>query len=177
MSAAILGSSKRTLVSNDTRRYENEMSSSNTAKFVKSVTGDVVLPSDRMYAELRRVKNRAINKRPAMIVKCADQRDVQLSIDFARRSALQTAVRSGGHSFGGHGVCDDGVVIDLSAMKKVQIDPVQKKVTIEPGIITGELDCPTQSFRMAVPLGSCHPVRVAGYSLGGGESSRPPKLV
>jgi hypothetical protein len=152
------------------------MSISNSATFVKSLTGDVVLPSDSRYADLRRVKNRAVDKRPVMIVRCADQRDVQLSIDFARRSALQTAVRSGGHSFAGHGVCDGGIVIDLSPMKKVRIDPVQKKITIEPGITAGELDCLTQSFRMAVPLGSCPTVGVAVYSLGGGESSLTPKF-
>jgi hypothetical protein len=102
--------------------------------------------------------------------------DVQLAVEFAREKGLLTAVRSGGHSFAGHGVCDEGIVIDLSAMKHVQIDPAQEIVLIESGIIAGELDCLTQAFRMAAPLGSCPTVGVAGYSLSGGESSLTPKF-
>src|SRR5271170_706366 len=152
------------------------MSISGIATFAKSLAGEVVLPRDRSYAKLRRVKNQAVNKRPAIIVRCANPSDVQLAVEFARDKGLLTAVRSGGHSFAGHGVCDDGMVIDLSAMKRVHIDPVHETIRIEPGIIAGELDYLTQSFRMAVPLGSCSTVGVAGYSLGGGESSLTPKF-
>ncbi len=113
---------------------------------------------------------------PAIIVRCANAEDVRLSVEFACDKGLLTAVRSGGHSFAGHGVCDDGLVMDLSPMKRVSIDPAHEKIRIEPGIIAGELDCLTQSFRMAVPLGSCPTVGVAGYSLGGGESSLTPKF-
>jgi FAD/FMN-containing dehydrogenase len=84
--------------------------------------------------------------------------------------------RSGGHSFAGYGVCEDGLVIDLSLMKRAVLDPVHERIRIEPGILAGELDCLTQSFRMAVPLGSCPTVGVAGYALGGGESSLTPKF-
>jgi FAD/FMN-containing dehydrogenase len=146
------------------------------AKLARALTGEVVLPSDGRYPKLRRVKNQAVNKRPAVIVRCADQKAVQLAVEFARRKDLLTAVRSGGHSFAGHGVCEGGIVIDLSSMKRAQIDSVHEKIVIEPGIIAGELDCLTQSFRMAVPLGSCPTVGVAGYSLGGGESSLTPKF-
>ena len=135
-----------------------------------------MLPRDRRYAKLRRVKNLAINKYPAVIVRCATQNDVRLAVDFARHRGLLTAVRSGGHSFAGHGVCQDGLVIDLSAMKRVQIDPAHQSLRIEPGVVAGELDCLTQAFRLAVPLGSCPTVGVAGYSLGGGESSLTPKF-
>jgi len=152
------------------------MSISGIAAFSKSLTGEVVLPGDRSYGKLRRVSNHAVNKYPAIIVRCADGKDVQLAVEFARDKSLLTAVRSGGHSFAGHGVCDDGIVIDLSAMKRVQIDPAHETIRIEPGILAGELDCLTQSFRMAVPLGSCPTVGVAGYSLGGGESSLTPKF-
>jgi hypothetical protein len=152
------------------------MSISGAAKFAKSLTGDVVLPDDRSYAKLRRVNNRAVNAHPAIIVRCANRKDVQLAIGFARENRLLTAVRSGGHSFAGHGVCDGGLVIDLSPMKHAQIDPSHQKIHIEPGIVAGEMDCLTQSFRMAVPLGSCPTVGVAGYSLGGGESSLTPKF-
>jgi hypothetical protein len=149
---------------------------SGIARFAKSLTGAVVLPLDRSYGQLRRVRNLAVNKHPAIIVRCADRKDVQLAVEFGRDKGLLTAVRSGGHSFAGHGVCDDGIVIDLSAMKRVQIDPAHETIRIEPGIIAGELDCLTQAFRMAVPLGSCPSVGVAGYSLGGGESSLTPKF-
>ena len=145
-------------------------------KFAKELAGQVVLPRDREYLKLRRVNNHAVNAHPAMIVRCANRKDVQLAVEFARAEGLLTAVRSGGHSFAGHGVCDSGLVIDLSPMKRVQIDPSRESIRIEAGIVAGELDCLTQSFRMAVPLGSCPTVGVAGYSLGGGESSLTPKF-
>src|SRR5271156_3190268 len=152
------------------------LSVSTVAKFAKSLSGEVVLPQERRYGALRKVTNRAVNKRPAIIVRCADRKDVQLAVDFARHNNLLTAVRSGGHSFAGYGVCDGGLVVDLSTMKRVQIDPAHETIRIEPGIVAGELDCLTQSFRMAVPLGSCPTVGVAGYSLAGGESSLTPKF-
>src|SRR5271167_1630313 len=154
----------------------HQMNISGIARFAKSLMGEIVLSRDRSYAKLRRVSNHAVDKHPAIIVRCASPKDVQLAVEFARDKGLLTAVRSGGHSFAGHGVCDDGMVIDLSAMKRVQIDPAHVTIRIEPGIIAGELDCLTQSFRMAVPLGSCPSVGVAGYSLGGGESSLTPKF-
>jgi FAD/FMN-containing dehydrogenase len=150
------------------------MTLSGVPKFKQSLTGEVVLPGDVSYGELRRVANHVVNLRPAIIVRCANRNDVQLAIEFARRKGLLTAVRAGGHSFAGHGVCEGGLVIDLSPMKRVQIDPARARVVIEPGVLAGELDCLTQSFRMAVPLGSCPTVGVAGYSLGGGESSLTP---
>ena len=152
------------------------MSITGIAKLAKSLAGEVVLPRDRTYAKLRRVRNHAVNKRPVTIVRCANRNDVQLAVEFGRHHGLLTAVRSGGHSFAGHGVCDDGLVIDLSPMKRVEIDPAHEKIRIEPGIVAGELDCLTQSFRRAVPLGSCATVGVAGYALGGGESSLTPKF-
>src|SRR6204780_2019141 len=152
------------------------MSISGIAMFAKSLAGRDVLPRDRSYAKLRRVSNHAVDRHPAIIVRCASPKDVQLAVDFARDKGLLTAVRSGGHSFAGHGVCDEGMVIDLSPMKRVQIDPAHKTIVIEPGIIAGELDCLTQAFRLAAPLGSCPTVGVAGYALGGGESSLTPKF-
>jgi FAD/FMN-containing dehydrogenase len=150
------------------------MTRSGVVKFAESLTGEVVLRGERRYSELRRVTNHAVNQHPAIIVRCANLKDVQRAVEFARRKGLLTAVRSGGHSFAGHGVCEGGLVIDLSPMKRAQIDPARARVVIEPGVLAGELDCLTQSFRMAVPLGSCPTVGVAGYSLGGGESSLTP---
>jgi FAD binding domain/Berberine and berberine like len=152
------------------------MSLAGIAKLARALTGEVVLPGDRRYSKLRRVRNQAVNKRPAAIVRCANQKDVRLAIEFARGKDLLTAVRSGGHSFAGHGVRDGGIVIDLSSMKRAQIDPAHENIFVEAGIVAGELDCLAQSFRMAVPLGSCPTVGVAGYALGGGESSLTPKF-
>lgn len=152
------------------------MNISGIVMFAKSLAGEVVLPHDRGYNKLRGVSNHAVNMHPAIIVRCANPKDVRLAVEFARDKDLLTAVRSGGHSFAGHGVCNDGLVVDLSQMKRVWIDPAHEKIRIEPGIIAGELDCLTQAFRMAVPLGSCPSVGVAGYSLGGGESSLTPKF-
>src|SRR6185437_8930883 len=108
---------------------------SGVAKFAKSLTGEIVLSGDRQYGTLRRVNNHAVNEHPAIIVRCANRRDVQLAVEFAHGKGLLTAVRSGGHSFAGHGVCEDGIVIDLSTMKRVQIDPAHERVLIEPGIV------------------------------------------
>jgi len=112
---------------------------------------------------------------PAIFVRCAGLKDVELTVRFARDNELVTVIRSGGHSFAGYGVCEDGLVIDLSLMKRAVIDPVHERIRIEPGIL-GELICLTQSFKMAMPLGSCPTVGVAGYALGGGESSLTPKF-
>ena len=149
---------------------------SGTAKLAKSLAGEIVLPSDSRYLKLRRVKNHAVNRHPAMIIRCINRADVQHVVEFARHHSLPLAIRAGGHSFAGHGTCDNGLVVDVSAMKRAQIDPIRERIRIEPGIIAGELDCLTQSFRMAVPLGSCPSVGVAGYALGGGESSLTPKF-
>ena len=143
-------------------------------KLEASFSGDLVLPRDQIYGRLRRVANHAVNRHPAIIARCRNRKDVQLAIDFARSQDLLTAVRSGGHSFAGYGVCEAGLVVDLSLMKRVHVDPLNKRVVVEPGIVAGELDGLTQPFRMAVPLGSCSSVGVAGYSLGGGESSLTP---
>ena len=144
--------------------------------FAKSLTGEVILPHDKQYVKVRRVWNRAVNQRPAIIARCADERDVLRSVEFARRHEMLTAIRSGGHSFAGHGVCDGGMVIDLSMLKRAELDPGQRRITIGSGVLAAELDCLTQAFRMAVPLGSCPTVGVAGYALGGGESSLTTKF-
>jgi FAD/FMN-containing dehydrogenase len=138
--------------------------------------GHVILPGDAQYSQARRVWNHAVDAYPEVIVRCANVDDIVRAIDFAHRYDLDTAVRSGGHSFAGYGVSDGGLVIDLSTMKRVEIDPRHTNASIEPGVLAGELDCLTQAFEMAVPLGSCPSVGVAGYSLGGGEGSLTPKF-
>jgi FAD/FMN-containing dehydrogenase len=110
-----------------------------------------------------------------MIARCAGVDDVRRAIEFARNHELLTSVRSGGHSFAGHGVCDAGMVIDLSLIKHATIEPGRQLITIGGGVANAELDCMAQAFKLATPLGSCMTVGVSGYALGGGESSLTPK--
>jgi len=145
-------------------------------EFADSFKGQIILPNDAHYEHSRRVWNHAIDLHPAVIARCAGNEDVVRSIDFAHNNELLVAIRSGGHSFAGHGTCDGGLVIDLSLMKRVEIDPRAKSVRIQSGVLAGELDLVTNAFSMAVPLGSCPSVGVAGYALGGGESALTPKL-
>jgi FAD/FMN-containing dehydrogenase len=145
-------------------------------KFAATFRGKVILPDDARYEKARRVWNHAIDLRPAVIARCADAEDVVRAIEFARSHDLLIAVRSGGHSFAGHGTCDDGMVVDLSPMKRLEIDPNRAWVRLQSGVLAGELDLATNAFSMAVPLGSCPSVGVAGYALGGGEGALTPKL-
>ncbi len=140
------------------------------------LTGDVLTPSDPRYDSTRRVWNHEFDPHPALITMCATEEDVLRSIEFARKKELVVAVRSGGHSFAGYGACDDGLVINLSQMKRVQFDARAATVRIESGVRAGELDQVTQAFGLAAPLGTCPMVGVAGYALGGGESSLTTKI-
>src|ERR1700682_4163195 len=125
----------------------SSLSSESIRKFAESIAGEIILPDDARYPKARRVWNHAVNKRPAMIARCAGVEDVQRAIEFARNHELLTAVRSGGHSFAGHSVCDGGIVIDLSLMKLATVDPVHQRVTIGGGIAAAELDCLAQALR------------------------------
>jgi len=145
-------------------------------KFAVNLQGDLILPDDGPYEKARRVWNHAVDHRPAIIARCAGNEDVMRAIEFARDSDLLVAVRSGGHSFAGHGTCDGGLVIDLSLLKRIEIDPRRAWVRLQSGVLAGELDLVTNAFSMAVPLGSCPSVGVSGYALGGGESALTPKL-
>src|SRR5260370_22105368 len=111
-----------------------------------------------------------------MIARCAGVDDVRRAIEFARNHELLTGVRAGGHGFAGHGVCDAGLVIDLSLIKQAAIEPRDQRITIGGGVVNAELDCMAQAFKLAAPTGSCMSVGVSGYALGGGESSLTPKF-
>src|SRR5208283_3836063 len=145
-------------------------------RFSSAFTGEVILPDDPRYEKRRRVWNHAVDLHPAMIARCSANLDIVRAIDFARSNDLLVAVRSGGHSFAGHGTCEGGMVIDLSPMKRLEVDPNRAWVRLQAGVLAGELDQVTNAFSMAVPLGSCPSVGVAGYALGGGESALTPKL-
>jgi hypothetical protein len=134
----------------------------------KSFHGEIVQPRDADYDECRRIWNGSIDRYPALIARCADAADVALAIGFARKAGLTLTVRSGGHSFPGYSITDDGIVIDTSLMKRVHVDPVRRVARVQSGVRLGELDRETQAFGLAVPAGIVTTTGLAGLTLGGG---------
>src|SRR5207244_1918557 len=116
----------------------------------------------------RKVWNGAIDRRPALIARCAGVADVIASVRFGRKHGLPVAVRSGGHSFPGLSVADDAFLIDLSLMKGVRIDPETRTARVQAGVLLGELDRETQAFGLAAPAGIVTHTGLAGLTLGGG---------
>jgi FAD/FMN-containing dehydrogenase len=139
-------------------------------KFRMSLLGQLILPADQEYDRARRVEywNPTTDKHPAMIAVCAQEQDVARCIDFARQHDLTTAVRSGGHSFLGWGTCDDGLIIDLSRMKDIMIDPNTRTARAGAGVLAQEMDSATARYGLAPVLGECPTVGIAGLTLGGG---------
>jgi FAD/FMN-containing dehydrogenase len=130
--------------------------------------GQLVQPEDPGYEEHRRIWNGSIDRHPALIARCAGVSDVVQALQFARRADLRVAVRGGGHSFPGFSTCDGGVVIDLSPMKGIRVDPEARTVRAQAGVLLGELDRETQAFGLAVPAGIVTHTGLAGLTLGGG---------
>jgi FAD binding domain/Berberine and berberine like len=130
--------------------------------------GELVRPGDTTYDEHRKVWNGSIDRCPALIARCAGVADVIEAVRLARRTHLQVAVRSGGHSFPGQSVCDRGIVIDLGLMKGIRVDPEASTARAEAGAIWGELDRETQAFGLATTGGIVTHTGVAGLTLGGG---------
>jgi FAD/FMN-containing dehydrogenase len=133
-----------------------------------SFRGEVLGPADAGYEEHRKIWNGSIDRRPGLIARCAGVADVRAAVRFGREHGLTVAVRSGGHSFPGLSVCDDGLLIDLGPMKGVRVDPDAGTVRSQAGVLLGELDHETQAFGMAVPSGIVTHTGVAGLTLGGG---------
>jgi FAD/FMN-containing dehydrogenase len=130
--------------------------------------GQVVGRDDPSYEAQRKVWNGSIDRRPALILRCAGVADVIASVKFCRVNGLPAAVRSGGHSFPGLSVADDVVVIDLGLMKGVRVDPQARTARVQAGVLLGELDRETQAFGLAAPSGIVTHTGVAGLTLGGG---------
>jgi FAD/FMN-containing dehydrogenase len=130
--------------------------------------GSVLRPGDPDYEAHRKIWNGSIDKRPAVIIRCAGVADVIAAVRFGRDSGLPVAVRSGGHSFPGFCVADDALMIDLSPMKGVRVDPEKRTARVQAGVLLGELDRETQAFGLAVPAGIVTHTGVAGLTLGGG---------
>ena len=130
--------------------------------------GDVLLPGDAAYESARAVWNAMIDKRPAVIARCATTADVVRAVNFARTNGLLLAVRGGGHNIAGSAICDDGIVIDLSQMKAADVDPKSRRVTVEAGATLADLDAATQAHGLATPTGINSTTGIAGLTLGGG---------
>jgi FAD/FMN-containing dehydrogenase len=137
-------------------------------EFKTSLSGQLILPEDPSYNEVRRVWNAMIDKRPALITRCAGTADVIKSIKFARANNLLVSVRGGGHNVSGKAVCDNGIMIDLSLMKGIWVDPSHQIALAQPGMRLGEFDRETQAFGLATTLGIISNTGIAGLTLGGG---------
>src|SRR3989454_7786180 len=135
---------------------------------VSRLRGALLRPGDADYAQAARVYNAMINKRPALIAHCMDVADVIAAVNFAREHELTLAVRGGGRSGPGLGTCDDGLVIDLSDMKGIHVDPVARTARVEGGCTWGEVDHATHPFGLATPSGFISTTGVGGLTLGGG---------
>jgi hypothetical protein len=137
--------------------------------FKQSMRGALIARDDESYDEARKLYNGMIDKRPALIARCADVADVIAAVDFGRRAGLPIAVRGGGHNGAGFGGVDDGLVIDLSAMKGVRVDPAARTARVGAGCTQGDLDHATHAFELAVPSGIISTTGVAGLTLSGGH--------
>jgi FAD/FMN-containing dehydrogenase len=138
------------------------------AGFQAGLRGSIVGRGDPSYDELRQIWNGSISRRPALVARCAGAADVIGAVKFGREHGLPTAVRGGGHSFPGHSLADDGLVIDLGPMKGVRVDPEARTARVQAGVLLGELDRETQAFGFAAPSGIVTHTGVAGLTLGGG---------
>jgi FAD/FMN-containing dehydrogenase len=132
------------------------------------VRGAVIQPGDSGYESARAVYNAMIDKKPAVIVRCVDVADVMAAVDYARANNMLTAIRGGGHNGGGLGTCDDGLVIDLSGMRGVRVDPAARTVQVGAGCVWSDVDHATHAFGLAVPCGFISSTGVGGLTLGGG---------
>jgi FAD/FMN-containing dehydrogenase len=134
----------------------------------ESLRGDLLLPGHEAYEEARRVLNASIDKHPALIVQPKGLADVKNAIDFGRESSLLVAVKCGGHSFSGKSTCDGGMMIDLSTLRSVRVDPSRQIAHVSGGSLLGEMDHDTMAFGLVTTAGTVSHTGVAGLTLGGG---------
>jgi FAD/FMN-containing dehydrogenase len=137
-------------------------------EFKAQIRGEIILPDHSDYNESRKVYNGMIDKRPGMIVKCVDVADVIACVNYGRENDILIAVRGGGHNGGGLGICNDGMVIDLSGLKFVRVNTADNTVRVGGGNLWGEVDHATHPFGLAVPAGIISSTGVGGLTLGGG---------
>jgi FAD/FMN-containing dehydrogenase len=144
------------------------LDSSKTEQFAATLQGQLIRPADSEYDSARRVWNAMSDKHPALIARCADAMDVIACVNFARENGLLVAVRGGGHNAAGNAVCDGGLVIDLSQMRDVRVDPQARTARAEGGALLRDLDHETQAFGLATTGGTVSMTGIGGITLGGG---------
>jgi hypothetical protein len=144
------------------------LDTSKIEEFESQLRGKIIQPLDEEYNEIRKVYNGMIDKRPGLFAMCLDVADVISSVNFGRENNLLVAIRGGGHNGGGLGLCDEGLVIDLSGLKSVRVDTSNNTVRVGGGNLWGEVDHATHPFGLAVPAGIISTTGVGGLTLGGG---------
>jgi len=137
-------------------------------EFAEALRGSLIRPEDEGYNEARTVWNATVDKHPALIVQCAGTADVIAAVTFAKEHDIPISVKGGGHNIAGRAVEDDALMVDLSSMKSVHVDPDAKTARVEPGVVLSELDHETQAFGLATPVGYNSTTGIAGLTLGGG---------
>ncbi len=145
-----------------------QLDGTNIDTLKEQLKGYLIQPGDTNYHAARQIWNAMIDRRPAFIVQCKTPGDVVHSVNFARENRLLVSVRGGGHNIAGKAVCDDGLMIDLSLMKGIKVDPRTRRATVEPGCTLGDFDAAAQKHGLATPLGINSTTGVAGLTLGGG---------
>jgi len=143
--------------------------SNETIETLKSkVKGQIVLPDDPNYNEVREIWNAMIDRKPAVIVQCAEADDVLHALSYARENGLEISIRGGGHNIAGSALCNNGVLIDFSHMKAIRVDAQKRRAYVEPGATLGDFDKAVQAHGLATPVGINSITGIAGLTLGGG---------
>jgi len=145
-----------------------ETKSETIAGLKQKVQGRVVMPDDREYNEVRQIWNAMIDKKPAVIVQCANASDAQMALRYAKENDLDLSIRGAGHNIAGNSLCNGGLVVDFSTMNKVRVDAGKKKAYVEPGATLGDVDKACQAYGLAFPVGINSTTGIAGLTLGGG---------
>ncbi len=144
-----------------------QLAGAGVEEFKKSMRGQVLCAGDDGYEEARQVWNGLIDRHPALIARCTGVADVIDAVNFARTHNLLVSVRGGGHNVAGSAVCEGGLMIDLSLMKGIHVDPKGRTVRAQGGVTWGDLDRETQAFGLATPGGVVSTTGIAGLTLGG----------
>ncbi len=137
-------------------------------EFKARLRGDVLLPGDADYDEVRQIWNAMIDRRPALIARCLGVADVLTCVNFAREHSLPLSIKGGGHNISGLAVCDGGLMVDLSLMRGVWVDPEARSARAQGGCLLGDLDRETQVHGLAAVMGFVSNTGIAGLTLGGG---------
>jgi FAD/FMN-containing dehydrogenase len=145
-----------------------QLEESSLSNLEEELRGRLIYPDDDDYDDARAVWNLMIDRRPAVIARCHGTADVVAAMNFAREHELLLSVRGGGHNVAGKAVSEDGIMIDLSPMRGIHVDPERRTALVEPGVTLGDLDRETQLFGLATPTGIVSETGLAGLTLGGG---------